>query len=253
MKKLVFLVLALQTVFAFGQKPSNNLVGTFENQGKKNKYASFNFDGKGKVTVNNKDKFEFFEKNDSIYVLHEDDLLAFVKTNDNQLKGLSKKIDKSTYATRDRGFKYEKTSVAGDKRADLVEQYYQVNYTRANKMFAKKKKGNFLSSMQTMKKENQRLCDLDLDLGCVQIFVYSLGDKSLGLISVLFDSSAKEVQDIKPDEELEKLGYKIIDLGNAEGYGLLYSYYTLIGKDDKAKTINDKGIKEGCKVCLSNK
>lgn len=104
-----------------------------------------------------------------------------------------------------------------------------------------------------MKKENQKLCDLDLDLACMQIFVYGVGEKSLDAISVLFDSSKKEVGKPKEDAELEKLGYKIIELGNPEGYGLLYSYFTLIDQEDKAEAINDKGIKEGCKMCVSNK
>lgn len=252
MKKVLFLVFVLQAVFAFGQKTSNNLIGKFNNKSFWSQYSSLEFNGQGKVVINNKEKYEFFERNDSIVIMSDSNPIYLSKSN-NQLVGLSKNVKKSTFTSDNGGIKYEKALANNDKRLGLVEQYYQINYVKGDKLFEGKKKGNFASSMQVLKKENQRLCDLDLDLGCIQVFVYSLGEKSLGLISVLWDKNKKEVEDIKPDAELEKLGNKIIKLGNPEGYGLLYSYYTLIGLDAKAKEVNDKGLKEGCKICESNK
>jgi hypothetical protein len=253
MKNLLFLMFVLQTVFAFGQKPSNNLKGTFKNQSKWSSYSSLEFNGKGKVVINDKDQYEFFERNDSIFVLYEDGSLLLGKMNDNELKGYSKKIAKYTFTSTDKKFTYDKKAEGADKRLELIEKYYIVNYVNADKLFGKKKKGSFRSSMQIMKEENQKLCDADLDLACMQIFVYGLTDKSLGALSVLLAPKEKKVEDIKEDKDMEKLGNKIIKLGNPEGYGLLYSYYTLVGQDDKAKEINEKGKKEGCRMCHSNK
>ncbi|KUF43443.1 hypothetical protein [Myroides marinus] len=252
MRNLLVLVLALQAVFAFGQKASNNLKGVFKNQSSWSSYTTLDFNGKGKVVINDKDQYEFFERNDSIFVLYEDGPLLFSKLNNNQLKGITKKVAKYTFTSKDKEFSYEKAAAGVDKRLDLIQQYYIVNYVNPDKLFGKKK-GSFKSSMQVMRAENQKLCDLDLDLGCIQIFAYGLTEKSLGALSVLLAPKEKKVEDIKEDKDMEKLGNKIINLGNPEGYGLLYSYYTLVGQDDKAKEINEKGIKEGCRMCKSNK
>lgn len=74
-------MLALQAVFAFGQKASNNLKEVFKNQSSWSSYTTLDFNGKGKVVINDKDQYEFFERNDSIFVLYEDGPLLFSKLN----------------------------------------------------------------------------------------------------------------------------------------------------------------------------
>lgn len=241
---------ALQAVFAFGQKASNNLTGTFKNKSLWSSYSTLEFDGKGKVTLNGKSKYEFFERNDSIFVMYEDGSLLFSKVNGNQLKGLNKKVKKVTMTSTDNAFTYGAKVAGADKRLDLVQEYYLVNYVESDKLFARKGKGMFLDSMKQTKEANQKLCDLDLDLGCVQVFVYSLTDISLNVLTGI--SEAKGVKDIEKNKKLEDLGYKIIKLGNPEGYALLFSYYTLIDENVKAKELNEKGLKEGCVICVSN-
>lgn len=57
MRKLLYLLFALQTVFAFGQQKSNNLIGTFKNKSFWSfSFSTLEFDGKGKVKIDNEER-----------------------------------------------------------------------------------------------------------------------------------------------------------------------------------------------------
>ncbi|MEK6492586.1 hypothetical protein [Myroides odoratimimus] len=254
MRKLLLLVIVLQSFFAFGQKISNNLVGKYKNKSFWSfVYTSLEFDGKGTAIVDGKEYYDYFEKDNTVYVLAGGGGLIFEKVNGNELKGISKKVRKSTFIAHDDEFKYGPKTPGSEKRLELLDKFYNWNYVETDALFERKGEGNFMASMKTVKQGNQKLCDAGLDTACIQVFIYGLGEKAIGVVSVLSDDSVKKVEHPKADPELEKLGYKIIDMGNNEGYGLLYSYYTIIDQEKKGIELNEKGLKKGCRLCASNK
>ncbi|MTG98442.1 hypothetical protein NWE55_16240 [Myroides albus] len=101
MKRLLLLVIILQSVFAFGQKASNNLVGKYKNKSFWSFYnTSLEFDGKGTAILDEKEYYDYFERNDTIYVLAGGDGVFLEKKNGNELKGFSRKVKKSTFIGR---------------------------------------------------------------------------------------------------------------------------------------------------------
>lgn len=175
------------------------------------------------------------------------------KKNGNELKGFSRKVKKSTFISLDNEFKYAPKAPGMEKRLELLEKFYYLNYVEGDRLLERKGKGMFMDSMSKIKQGNQKLCDAGLDTACIQVFIYGLGEKAIDVVSVLGDKNAKEVKHPQADAELEKLGSKIIEMGNNEGYGLLYSYYTLIDQEKTGIEWNEKGLKKGCRLCASNK
>ncbi|MFD0701788.1 hypothetical protein [Myroides pelagicus] len=110
MRNLLVVLFALQAVFAFGQKASNNLIGTFKNKSFWILTNTLEFDGKGKVNVNGKAKHEFFERNDTIFILQDNNPMYLIKQGKNQLKGFSKNIKRSTFNSTSDSFEYGKMS-----------------------------------------------------------------------------------------------------------------------------------------------
>ena len=239
------LILILFGQIIFAQNLSNNLSGEYETKAKDTLYPYLIFDGNGMVDISGYKSYPFFERNDSVIILV--DKSPFVlKKNKEELIGITDWIEGNKYKSKS---KNKSTSTSNLETATLYSTFYDVNYTRTKSLFDDNLSENDLQKiMNNLFTENEKLCNKNLDIACVQTFSLKLTEDIGGIESAL---SLSEDFEMKPNVYFENLGNKIISLGNAEGYGLLATYYTLIRDKEKTDKILEKGLEEGCEMCLT--
>ena len=247
MKFILTITFLCATIMVFAQENKNTLLGSFNSKNKKSIYSSFHFDGNGKVSINEMDQYDFFERNDSIIILVDKTYFIFQKQKNNELKGISEWVDGDVLKSKDKTFQYADNNPTKSKRANNLSKYFEINYSDMMNYLAEGD-GSFDSLLRDLKKKNEVLCQDNLDLSCIQVFVMTLTEDMGGFDA--FINSETQVLKSKPNPTLEKLGQKVIQLGNAEGYGLLSQYYEFINEPEKAQSFKEIGLEKGCKLCL---
>ena len=247
MKYFSLLLLFCVAQLSFAQNITNTLKGNFKTKSKDAMYSFFDFDGAGQVNVSEYKSYPYFERNDSVIIILQKSAFVF-KKNKNELKGVSDWIDGQIYKSNDKVFQYAVENPDLNKRNIHLSNYYDINIKNISK-YLNTANLNFDDVLKDLKAKNEVLCKEDFDLSCIQVFAYSLTDLVGGFNAVFSDST--KVIDIQPNPELETLGNKIIQLGNPEGYGLLASYYKILKQDSKADELIEKGLEQGCEMCLT--
>lgn len=247
MKLFTSLIIMCCTIVAYSQTVSNNLIGNYNAKNKKSLYSSLQFDGNGKVNINEMDEYEFFERNDSIIILVDKTVFVLQKMKNNELKGISEWVNGDVFKSKEKEFQYAENAPSKTKRAKYIAKYYDINFKDIMN-YTVGEGDSFNVILNDLKTKNEVLCKENFDLSCVQVFVYTLTE-SMGGFDAIF-SETKDFPTVKPDPALEALGNKIIHLGNVEGYGLLSQYYDLINDKQKAQSFKETGLELGCKLCL---
>ena len=249
MKTILSLFLFQFALFTFGQNPTNTLIGLYKNSAKNSLYSTLNFDGKGKVSVSEMDSYDFFERNDSVVILVDRVPFVFKKNKKNILKGIGDWIDGESFKSTENSFIYSQTTPANLQRAKWVANHYDINYKNILDYVFDENLG-FDQLNKNLITKNESPCNEGFDLACIQVFSLKLIQNMGGFNQIINSDSIDNIK-AKPDVELEKLGQKIIDLGNAEGYGLLANYYLFLGDKEKSESYKDLGIENGCRICFS--
>ncbi|MBF0598259.1 hypothetical protein IM532_12550 [Faecalibacter sp. WQ 117] len=246
MKFLLPIILFAQILFA--QQTSNNLEGSFKNKSKNSIYTTLNFDGRGKVNINDMQEYDFFERNDSVIAFVDNVPFIFKKKN-NQLVGQGEWINNEVFKSSSKTLMYNQDNdMKLAQRAKWLERHYELNYKIGLNLFALAEGEDDLNQkIENLLIENTKLCNEGFDLGCIQQFSQEIM-ADMGGISLALQGQGNS--SFVPNKKYEELGNKVIQLGNPEGYGLLSSYFYMINESEKAKEINDKGLEEGCVMCL---
>ena len=243
---LLFLILG-QIIFA--QNVTNTLKADFKTKSKDALYSYINFDGEGNADISGYNTYPYFERNDSVVILV--DKSAFVlKKVKNELVGVSDWIEGNKYKSNLKQLNsVPQTNQELLKKAELYSDYYTTNYIKVANLFTDELNEDvYEKMMDQLIQNNDNLCKRDLDLGCIQLFSLKM-TKEMGGVSAALNLSEDFV--FKPNKYFEDLGQKVINLGNPQGYGLLASYYTLTRDKQKADEMVEKGIEEGCELCLT--
>lgn len=236
-------------MLSFGQNPTNTLSGLFKNTSKKSLYSTLDFDGKGKVKISDSNLYDYFERNDSIVIFVDRTQFILKKHKNNSLKGIGYWINDEIFKSDSKSFVYTQDSPTANKRAQLLANYYDINFKNTfNQVFDENLDYNQFINDLIIK--NNVACEQDFDLACVQVFILKFSE-NLGGVTKIFDTNEIENLIVNPDKNLEDLGHKIIDLGNAEGYGLLANYYLYLRDNEKFNYYKNIGLEKGCNLCFS--
>lgn len=249
MKTILSIFLLQFALFTFGQNPSNTLNGLYKNSAKNSLYSTLNFDGNGKVTVSEMDAYDFFERNDSVVILVDRIPFVLKKNKSNILKGVGDWIDGESFKSTEKSFTYNQMTPANIQRAKWVANHYDINYKNILD-YAFDENIGFDQLNKNLIIKNESACNEGFDLACIQVFSLKLIENMGGFSQIVNSDSIKNIK-AQPDDDLEKLGQKIITLGNAEGYGLLANYYMFLGNEEKFKYYKDLGLENGCKLCFN--
>lgn len=228
-----FLLLFVGGTITGWAQPKNDLVGIYEG-GKKNTYSSFEFRGNGYVRINESLNGEYFHENDSLYIFTGIDV-AIYEISKAKLKGLSQWVkNESLKLTRDG----EGVHFPNPQRANWLKSYYLNNYFIPT--VDQQSEEQISDILNRMNEINHHLCTEGLDLGCVQNFSYLLMqyDENLQSPSNGYWTS------------LFQLAQRVIQLGNSDGYGLMYSYHLLRDETELAEKVLNQGVDLGSQLCL---
>lgn len=248
MKSISLLTLLFSSTLLFAQHVNNSLEGTFKNKNKESLYGTLVFDGQGKVNINDMKMYEYFERHDSVIIFVDKTTFEFKKEKD-RLIGISDWVDQEVFKSNG------KMSIATlpkndhlQQRANWLSQYYDINYQLGtNLLESVTDEADLEKQMNILANENKKLCVQGFDLGCIQQFSHEMMAE-MGGISEAFNLD--ENYRMKPQKKFEDLANRVIELGNPDGYGLLSTYWQLTGDATKAQEMNDKGIEEGCELCI---
>ena len=247
MKFISILVFLVASIMLQAQPSNNTLSGLFTSKNKKSFYTSFQFDGNGKVVINDMEQYDYFERNDSIIILIDKTFFILQKQKQNELKGISDGIAGDVLKSNNKVFQYAENNPIKSKRANALSAYFDINFFDLMEHVVGEEK-DYNTLIGELKVKNEQLCQDNLDLACIQVFVMTLTEDMGGLEAFL--STTSPVLKTKHNPTLEQLGNKIIAMGNAEGYGLLSQYYELINEPIKAQSFREEGLENGCKLCL---
>jgi len=233
---LLLLLLASFTVNA--QDISNSLAGYYKNNSNDGWYTSIHFNGKGHALVNDSAPAEYFQKGENVYVLVDNNVFILTLTK-KELKGISTWVEKLKFKPQavptDDDYLREFNQYTIDP--NLLYAYFLENFdekTGDASMNGLMNPSEYTNSME-------KLCDKDLTISCGALFGMISLEELGGMDALLSDS----VKQIKENPKLEKLANKMIALQDFRGYGLLGSYYLMIGNETKAREIFDLGSENG--------
>lgn len=244
-KKFFYVVVALivggiQTLSA--QKITNELHGYFKASSDTAMYEYFTFDGNGRVDIMGMGNGYYFQKGDSLIVYPDKSIFKFVIKGD-KLYGASDWVNGDVWEkVKDTTIETLRTDPeASDRIAGLLHQYYTI-----------KKGGSELSLLfegpdSTYENTLKNLCDSGLSKACLDYAGLKILE-DMGGVGALFDSK-KQVKKRAPNQEILKIIYDAIELGDTNGYEVLGGYYAAIGDIKMARESLESGQELGCGKC----
>lgn len=232
----IFFVAAALTASA--QTISNKLQGYFALSSDNSMYEYFNFHGNGKVDISGWGDGYYFQVNDTVIVYPDKSLFKFV-LKDNKLAGASNWVKEQSWILKDTTIEQQEITAADANQANLLYKYYLLN-NRDEKI------ATVLTADATYTNGLRELCDSGLIKSCATLFGVKIINSDL--FETLFDSKKKVVKK-DADPEILKIGQRVIDLGDANGYGYLGQYYSMIGDEEKAIQLLKEGDEKGCVKC----
>ena len=235
MKNILHLILFLISLICFAQ-PQNNLEGLYKGN-KKNMYSELDFMGNGYVKINQFNIGEYFHENDSLFVLTGNDV-AIYSIQENKIKGISEWIKKEELKLYSIHSKSNVSIFNTNQRAELIKKYYLTNFRiqleeTDNKLV-------LVDQLNQINWNNSQLCEQGLDLGCIQNFSY---------LTVLLQSQVVEDHE-KTLQDMYDLANRVIALKNADGYGLLFTYFLLKDDEQNADKNLEIGVEKGSQLCM---
>ena len=224
-------------VLLLNAQPRNDIIGKFIGN-TKNIYHHLDFQGKGFVKINNEFNGEFYYENDSLFVFTGTDI-AIYKIEKGKLVGLSEWVKKETLKLQKNLIVNDISFPEWDQRAIWLKAFYQNNNQLQLKDLVNI--DDLENHFKQVNAKNEQLCAEGFDLACIQNYSFLL-------------MKITTSKDLPNQEELylqlKKIATKVIDLGNADGYGLLYSYYVLRDEEEKGIEYLDIGLEKGSQLCL---
>lgn len=247
MKNLLLLISLLTSIGIDAQTLSNNLKGSYTSNDKTTMYSSLHFDGNGKVKINDyEEEYIFYEKNDSLYVIVDKTPFTFAKKSKGELLGTSDWVEGVKYKSKSKNFEYAPVNPSQAQYLKLLDQYYILNFKDAFELLLSSQPNDRNITMEDIQMKNKMICDQDFELACVQEFAYRITNMMGGIESMLNQTPAE----ITDDKGLLDLGKKIIRLGNPDGYGLISTYYSVLGNEEESNNYLKMGLENGCKICF---
>lgn len=219
-------------------QPKNALTGEYAGH---EKYAHHNFVfmGNGKVFINREIQAEFYYENDSLFIFKDMDISIY-KMEKNKLIGLTPWEKNQTLKLKKNTVDVINPIEMVHPRADWLKRFYKNNaQSRLSEMMDN---GELALHFKAINEENERLCFEGFDLGCIQNYSFL----TLQLMN------EQETVDTHKSEflQLKHLAERVIQLGNPDGYGLLYSYFVMKDEESLGEEYLELGLALGSQLCI---
>jgi len=194
------------------------------------------FLGNGKVNINDEMEGEFFYENDSLFVFRNAETSIF-KIEKSALIGLSKWEKNNSLKLKKNSNPSRNLTQLDNSRAQWLKRFYKINKELNIQNYENLQE--LVEAYKEIDKENQQLCNEGFDLACIQNFSF--------ITHLLMNENQVENFDFN---HLKNIAEKVIQLGNSDGYGLMYSYFVMNDQEYLGEQYLEQGLELGSQLCL---
>lgn len=237
-KLILWISLLSGLINVINAQPKNDLSGEFIGN---SKYLNNNFIffENGKMLVNKEFTAEYYYENDSLFIFRNMEIAVY-KLEKNKLVGLSKWEKNQTLKSKKSSLISINQIDLSNPRAEWLKRFYKNNVQREISIFSNDQQS--IKDLILRNEENIKLCQEGFDLGCIQNFSF--------LTHQLMNRNQNE-ENYKVDfETLKLIAQQVIELGNSDGYGLMYSYFVMNDQENMGEKYLELGLELGSQLCL---
>ncbi|MBF0598258.1 hypothetical protein [Faecalibacter rhinopitheci] len=237
-KLILWISLLSGLINVINAQPKNDLSGEFIGN---SKYLNNNFIffENGKMLVNKEFPAEYYYENDSLFIFRNMEIAVY-KLEKNKLVGLSKWEKNQTLKSKKSSLISINQIDLSNPRAEWLKRFYKNNVQREISIFSNDQQS--IKDLILRNEENIKLCQEGFDLGCIQNFSF--------LTHQLMNRNQNE-ENYKVDfETLKLIAQQVIELGNSDGYGLMYSYFVMNDQENMGEKYLELGLELGSQLCL---
>lgn len=228
------------------QDYSVSLSGTyrFDSQSEGGFYDAFVFDGAGKVQIHAfmRSKGDFFQIGDTIIIYPEKDALVFLKKDDQTLVGITTWIEDHVFKKMENDTVIPPSQHRSENYAALFYEYYTLVGKESPELSILNIRMD--TSYHTLMK---KLCEKGFPKACITMANASMLSGSL--LSLLIQDSPNGDQEIPIDKDVVEYFTKAIELNEPDAVVQLGAYLRLIGHEEEATLIFEKGCELGYREC----
>lgn len=246
MKYNLFLILLLNSIILNAQNVTNQISGKYVSENKSTLYQDFEFDNNGKVFIAGMSNGDYFIKGDTLIIFPDKSMFKFLIKN-NVLYGVSEWVKNGKWVrNKEKVIDNRKDNTIAQKNAELLNEFYEKTRMQDNQLkilFDENLQNEYLKTIEN-------LCDRGLVRACKEYFGMETLSLLGGIEQVLENGNKNEVTE---NPKLMKIAENVIKIDPAEGYNLLFLYYTITKQTEKANEASEKAISFGNKETILTK